>query len=472
MTSQGGLWGIPSDQFQMLRLCITPRPGRRGLLLRCGAIACTLTLCCQSEAQVQRTSDLLASPIAEELRALPPVDRVNAISDELNIDWLVSEVLARNPDVRAAVAAWTAAAARYPQAVSLEDPMFGFLTGPGSWGDPTVTSAYMVEASQKIPWPGKRQLRGSQSTAAANAEFHSIDAERLRVAAAARIAYYDFYSAERQKQLLDKTNILLESFRKIAADRYEAAAVEQQDVLLADVELARLQTRQQELNRAAFVARARINTLLLQPANSPLAVPPTELAALSVPESSTELIALAILQRPELAAQQARVRAERYGAALACKEYYPDFEILGRYDAFWQEEPLRPMVGMNLNIPLYQAKRHAAVREARAKITAEQARLDSMIAELTFEIEQAHRRLEESQQSLDVYTNRLLPAAKQSVEAARASYVAGKLDFLRLIEAQRQSLDIQAGYYELVAEQYRRATELDRVAGNALSTNP
>src|SRR5687768_1382430 len=35
--------------------------------------------------------------------------------------------------------------------------------------------------------------------------------------------------------------------------------------------------------------------------------------------------------------------------SLACKEFYPDIEVVGRYDAFWQEDPLRPMVGMNLN---------------------------------------------------------------------------------------------------------------------------
>ena len=43
---------------------------------------------------------------------------------ELSVEQLVAEVQARNPSLQAASAAWRAAAARYPQAVSLDDPMF------------------------------------------------------------------------------------------------------------------------------------------------------------------------------------------------------------------------------------------------------------------------------------------------------------------------------------------------------------
>jgi outer membrane protein TolC len=178
---------------------------------------------------------------------------------------------------------------------------------------------------------------------------------------------------------------------------------------------------------------------------------------------------LALSQRPDLAAQEARIRAERYAVTLACKEFYPDVEVVGRYDAFWQEpeDPLRPMVGMNLNLPVYKQKRWAAVREARAKVVKEQAALDSKFAELAFAVEQAYQRVEESRKTLNVYRARLVPAANQSVDSARASYVAGSLDFLRLVESQRQSLAIQAAHYDAMAEYHRRLAELDRVVGSA-----
>lgn len=415
-----------------------------------------------SEQLVQPAS--VTEPTADE-RAEPIPQGMNEQPAELQIDWLVAEVLTRHPDVRSAAAAWRAAAERYPQEVALDDPMFGTMLGPGSWGDPTVDSAYMVEASQKLPWPGKRQLRGNIAQAEANAAYFDVGEERLRIAEAARMAYLELFLAHRELAILNDSTCLLQSFRQIAQAKYESAEVEQQDVLLADVELAELERRQFEVTRKVRVARARINTLLLLPPDAPLPPPPAELPTQQEESSAESLRSLAISQRPELAAQEARIRAERYAVSLACKEFYPDIEVVGRYDAFWQEDPLRPMVGMNLNMPLYKEKRWAAVREARAKVVQEQAALESQINEINFEVEQAYQRLIESRQSLSVYQERLLPTARQSVDSARASYDAGRLDFLRLVSSQRESLSIQEAYFQAMAEYHKRVAELDRAVG-------
>ena len=180
-----------------------------------------------------------------------------------------------------------------------------------------------------------------------------------------------------------------------------------------------------------------------------------------------DLRGIAIAQRPELAAQAARIRAKRYELSLACKEFYPDLEFVGRYDAFWQvpEDDLRPMVGMNLNLPIYRDKRYAAVSEAKARIAKEQADYDAKTVAIAFEVEQTYRRVEESQQTIKLYEDRILPTARHSIDAARASYLAGRLDFLRLIESQRQLLMLQERYYEAIAEYHGRLAELDRIVG-------
>jgi outer membrane protein, heavy metal efflux system len=404
-----------------------------------------------------------AQPTDETLSPLSPADSQS--STELEVESLVADVLAVNPDIRAAAAAWRAAAQRYPQEVSLEDPMFGFMLGPGSWGSDEVEDAYTLEASQKVPWPGKRQLRGDVARAQANAAYYDVGEQRLRIAEATRLAYYQYYLAHRQLAVLAESTDLLRDFREIARSRYEAATVEQQDVLLADVELAEQQRRLLELTRQERVSRARINTLLLAAPDAPLPPPPAALSTSDAILSAEELRSLALAQRPELAAQAARIRAERYAVALACKEFYPDLEFVSRYDAFWQEEPLRPMVGMNLNVPLYKQKRWAAVAEARARIAKEQADFDAKTVEIAFEVEQTYQRVEESRATLNVYEDRILPTARHSIDAARASYLAGRLDFLRLVESQRQLLSLQDRYYEAVTDYQQRVAELERLVG-------
>jgi outer membrane protein, heavy metal efflux system len=406
-----------------------------------------------------------AAQETEEVAGQPTSDR--KAGDVLDVDALVAEVLAVNPDIRSAAAAWRAAAQRYPQEVSLDDPMFGFMLGPGSWGSDEVEDAYTLEASQKLPWPGKRQLRGNIAQAEANAAYYEVGEERLRIARVTRLAYYQYFLAHRQLAVLKESTSLMQDFRDIARSRYESAAVEQQDVLLAEVELAELERRSLELTRQEQVSRARINTLLLQVPDAPLPQPSATLPVSGPLPPADELRALALSQRPELAAQEARIRAERYAVALACKEFYPDFEVVSRYDAFWQEEPLRPMVGMNMNVPLYKQKRWAAVSEARARVAREQAQLEAQINQLMFEVEQAYRQVEESRQTLEVYEQSLLPTARHSIDAAQASYLTGRLDFLRLVESQRQLLMLQDRYYEAAAAYHERLADLQRMIGSA-----
>ena len=386
----------------------------------------------------------------------------------LDLEQLVETVLAVHPDVHSALAAWRAAAARYPQEISLDDPMFGVMLGPGSWGSDEVDSAYTLEASQKVPWPGKRQLRGDIAQAEANAAFFTIEEERLRLAEATRVAYFEYFLAHRQLALLDESTSLLESLRAIALRKFEAAEAEQQDVLLADVELGQLQRQRLAALQAERVARARLNTLLLQSPGSPLLPPPSTLESeISLP-SPDELQARALAQRPELAGQAALIRRERYAAALARKEFLPDMEFVARYDAFWQEEPLRPMVGMNVNVPTYKQKRFAAVREANARGAQEQAKLEAQANEIGFRVEQSYQRVMESDSAVRVYQERILPASRHSVEAAQASYAAGRLDFLRLVQSQRQLLVVEEGYYRAVAEYHQRLAELEREVGAPL----
>lgn len=396
--------------------------------------------------------------------ALDPIDRGQQLAQE----QLVAEVLARNPSIEAMVAAWRAAAQRYPQAVSLEDPMFGTLLAPGAWGSEELEGGYMLDASQQIPWPGKRATRGRSARAEATAARFEIEDTRLRIAQAARLAFIDFYLARRYFELNEENLRAVREFRETARQRYETNLVPQQDLLQADVEVAELQRRELELRRMERVAIARINTLLLRLPDLPLPPPP---ATLGMPADSYDADALrqqALARRPDLAAQAARIRVEQAEWALARLDYYPDFEVVGRYDTFWQEEPLRSQVGMNLNVPIYKAKRDAAVREAMFQVQQRRAEYDELVLDISNEVQAVYEQLVESKQTVELYRTRIIPAARQNVESARTSYVTGVLDFLRLIDAQRQLIVHLERSLEAEANYNRRLADLERVIGGRL----
>ena len=387
---------------------------------------------------------------------------------ELEIDLLVSEVLQRNPSVSALVAAWRAAAERYPQVLSLDDPMFGAMLGPGSFGSSDVDFGYMVEISQKVPWPGKRHLRGAVAGAEADAAHQDIEDSRLRLAEAAKLAFFDYFLVRRKTEVTTESAQEIQRFRDIALRIIEAGRATQQDVLLAEVELAELARRQSELEQMEQVAIARINTLLHRVPDHPLPPPPKELAPVQDIPPADALRNLAVDRRPDLAAQAARIRAEEAAVELACKDFYPDLEFVARYDAFWQpaERDLRPQVGVNLNLPLQRDRRRAAVQGAIARVAQRRAELEQQIDQINYEVQAAVARLNQSRRNSQLYADPILPAARLSVESAQAGYEAGaKVDFLRLIEAQRRLIDYREKQYEAGAEYHRREAELERVLG-------
>ena len=384
---------------------------------------------------------------------------------ELSLDRLLADVEARNPSLQAAVAVWNAAADRYPQQISLDDPMFQFMMAPGGLGK-NDSGGWMAQASQKLPWPGKRELRGSVAAADADAMRGELGDMRLRLAETARMAFYDYYLADRLTEVNEANRRLLHQFRELARTQYEASKAMEQDILQADVELATTQSRATEFARDRSVAMARINTLMHLPPDNPLP-PPSRLAVaegLPAVESFHEAV---VRSRPDLYAAHARVQAEEAKLALACKEYYPDVEVMAKYDAFWQPD-LRPEIGMQMNVPLHNARRAAAVNEAEASVQQRRWEYQSLIDEVRFEVQSAHARAEQAQQVVGLYQERILPASRRNVESAQANYTSGKLDFLRLIDAQRQLNSQQEMYYQAVAEYHRRLAELDRAAGESV----
>ena len=166
------------------------------------------------------------------------------------------------------IAAWRMAAERYPQMISLDDPMFSYMLGTEGLGP---EGGWMVMGSQKIPWFGKRQLRGRIAEFEANAACQDVADLRLKLAEATANALYDYYLVQREKEINAANSELMNEFRSIAKIRYEANQVSQQDVLQADLELGDLEARRAELASKESVAIARINTMLHRAADCPIA---------------------------------------------------------------------------------------------------------------------------------------------------------------------------------------------------------
>ena len=116
-------------------------------------------------------------------------------------------------------------------------------------------------------------------------------------ASATKSALADYYLAEKGNQVAQENLKILREFRQNAESRYKTGVGSQQDVLQADVELARLEERLVALRRARLVAIARINTLMHTSPDAPLP-PSAEIRSEAALPDAVNLRSLAIQSRP------------------------------------------------------------------------------------------------------------------------------------------------------------------------------
>jgi outer membrane protein TolC len=394
-------------------------------------------------------------------------------ASELSVENLVEQVLARNPTLPQMVAAWQAALAKIPQVTSLEDPFFGTTVAPASIGSNQVDFGYRLEISQKFPWPGKLGLRGANAAAEANAAGNDIDDMRLQLTEAARMAFYDYYLVYRASAVNQEGLELLAAIRKAVEARFKPGLADTQEIYQVDVEIGRQRERKLLLERLRQVAVARLNTLMHLSPDLPLPPPPKEVSVAGELPKAAALRAAALVRRPDLLAVTNRIAAEEASLGLANREYYPDFDVMAAYDTIMGNGPSRdlaPQLAVRVNLPVRCTRRFAAVSEAQARIAQRRAELARLTDQVNYDVQQAYEQVREAERVVRLYEKEVLPAARNNVRAAQAAYVPGKIPLIALIEAQRNSVNLQDRYHEVVADYFRRLATLERAAGGSLSS--
>jgi outer membrane protein TolC len=405
-----------------------------------------------------------AAPTAPE----PAPDDGWAEASETDVDTLVTQVLARNPTLAAMRAAWRAAAERYPQVTALDDPQLTYGLAPETIGNSQFVLGQRFDLSQRLPWPGKLATRGKTALHEAGAAAADVDATRLRLIEAAREAFFDWWYVHRALAVTEADRVLLAELRDIAETRYAAGLGSKQDALQAEVAHQHVIHRDVVLDRMRDVALARLNTLLNRPPQTPVPPPPATVPSpVEVPSRPT-LEAEALARRPILRGQRRRIDARKTDVRLAELEYFPNLVVMGTYDSVWQEEELRSMVSVGVNVPLQLARRRAAVSEARARVQEAESMLEQMRADVLFDVSRAADEVHESAHVVHLYATSIVPAAEESLAAARSGYEAATNDFLTLIQAEKSLLTAQLGQEEGLAAYHKARARLERAVGAPL----
>lgn len=394
-----------------------------------------------------------------------------AQEDDPVLQALVEEAIARNPQLAAAQHLVTAAGTRPAQAGSLPGPMVGAsYQNDGlapTLGERDMTMLW-VEASQELPYPGKRGLR--REVAQADASLVAFDAERTRLALIASVkrAYHGLRLARGLAALAQQQRDTWKEVQESARVRYASGVGTQLELLRAQVEGTRVQALHAQHHAETKARLAELNRLLARPSDMAVeAFPPATLR----PETR-DVEALVVFSEsvsPELKAAQAVVERDELALSLAHRDFKPDLVV----QAGWSHRGgLDPMwkAGVSLALPS-RSRARAALAEAEAHLAASKAGVEDVRLRLRSAVEQRLALLDAAEQIETTYRDGVLPQEQVSLESALVRYRTGQGPQLAVLEAMISLLDDQTDYLRLLtahAIERTRIEEASLESSNAL----
>jgi outer membrane protein TolC len=392
------------------------------------------------------------------------------------LDELIAEALRNNPEIRSARQEREAASQRIAPAGALDDPMLeaGVLNVPTSsfsFSREDMTMK-MLGLSQRLPYPGKRNLRREVARMDAESVGHAYRETANRVVREARIAYYDLALVLESTRLVRQNRTLLEQLLKVAEGRYSVGRGEQVDVLKAQTQLSKTTEELIRLDRERPALEAELNRLLGRAGTAPAPLP----SALQLEEAPLAFQALnekALSARPQLLALQAIVSRSERALELAHKDRYPDMDLrlsYGQRDSMPDGTRRSDMVSFTvaMNLPVWrQAKTLPRIAEAVSLREQALATYEAQRNETATKLRQQIAAAEQSARAARLYRSELGPQSRLALEAALAAYQVNRIAFSPLLDNQMAIFNFEIGYAAALAGYNKALAEIDLLTGRS-----
>lgn len=402
-----------------------------------------------------------------------------AAAEPLSLERAEAEALARHPALAGQRARAEASSARPDQAGSLPDPrlslnMMNVPLDSLDLGQEPMTQI-QLGISQALPYPGKLDRKRRSAEHRARAAGQDVEALRLDLLRQVRDGWWRLAFLDRALLILDQNRVLLRQFLSVALTQYKVGKGLQQDVLLAQLELSRLQEQELDLRGQRRKAEAALNRLLDRPEQQSIELPGNIDESLPEVADEAELVA-SIGDHPRLRRRQEEMEAARQRLELARLELLPDFTLGASYGLRQGSNPggsERSDFGsimLSMNLPLYaDSKQRRAIDQRQSEMDAARHALRDARAELEKEVGQAYSDYLSAREQVVLYRRGIIPQSRQTVASMLAGYRASKVDFLNLVRAQLTLYQYETQYWRSLSEARQALAWLNAAVGRDIA---
>jgi outer membrane protein TolC len=306
------------------------------------------------------------------------------------------------------------------------------VTSGGNWPN-TNEKRFMVQ--QEFPWFGKLSLREGIAQKDAEAMRWQVDVAMRELVMNVKESYFDLYAVQRSITITQAQGQVLQRIENVAQTMYATGARPQTDVLKAQTESTMLRQKMLELQAQETTLKAKLNTFMNRAVEGPIGELVTAPQVGSDPNVQ-ELLSAAATSRAEVRSAQAQTERYELETELMGKDSAPDLRLGTEYRSFRPGDDML-MVTVGINLPLWQSKYRAGVREAQQMRAASRAAHEAAQRQSSLDVQDASFKLTTARRTLDLYRRELIPQSEARFAADEAGYQTGTVSFLDLLESER-----------------------------------
>ena len=303
-----------------------------------------------------------------------------------------------------------------------------------------------IGVQQNFPRGDSLALKQQQSQYLSRSALASADDASLKIIRDVRESYLNLFYEISAYQIIRESRHLFSELVKITESNYAAGRVNQQDVVLAGLELSRLDDRSTKIQIREESHRAKLAQWIGDIAWNTISA---EFPVLPVLPADIDLNQI-LPRHPSIRAENENINASKQMTEMARQEYKPGWSLLLDYgyrsgnnpDGTERADFASAMVSMD--VPLFTGNRQdKTVASNEQKVSAARYLKDDRLRQLKQIYDKNHHLWQRLGEREELYKNSLLTAASNNSKVALNAYQSGVSEFNTLMRARITELDVR-----------------------------
>jgi outer membrane protein TolC len=309
---------------------------------------------------------------------------------------------------------------------------------PSGWLDnPTVSvrKMFMEDAygfTQPVPFPVKLLKKRKISEYEAEKGFEDYRLTLLEVKTRAKILFFEYAYLEKAIEVTRENIENLKEILDVARRKYETGG-DIWEPLRTEVEIAQLENQLAVLESKKRSIRAELNSLRNKDPEEEIGdITLPNLEEIELPDKET-LREIALSEQPALRSHLSLIKKTEERVSLSLWSLAPDFVPQILYQPKLEEYKFSLGVRIPLWFPLKQIQETKSLKRA---LSSKRAMYEDMTNSVLKELEKALAEWDAAITEYKNFRDIIVPSSREALRVAEAGYIAGRLDFLNLLNSE------------------------------------